>query len=213
MADVPNIDYARAGGMLGPTMRDVQPAAGGYGWLQELALGLGIAGSVSSVAGTWTHLKAQQNSLRMEALKAEFAATQANMRARAAERAAALVIRAGQQDFARRGLQAAIDAASYRAQAAASGVELTGSVAEGERSLRLAAEVDKRTIRTNAELRANAVREAGANERGGGILARASAANMRASANSISPAAGAIGASMSAAGGLIGQYLAYSGRR
>lgn len=183
-------------------------------WLADLGMGLGIASSLSSIVGTYYGLKAQQNAMKMEAANAEFAANQANIASRAAERDADLIIRAGQQEAAYRGAQEAMDVASTRAQAGASGLDVaTGSNAEHQRAIRLAAEVDKRTIRTNAERRAAAMRESGANMRAGSLLGRASAANIRATAGSISPAAGAIGAGLSQTGSLIGQYLAYYGRR
>jgi hypothetical protein len=198
MADVPNIDYAPAN----------------YDWLNEIGLGLSVAGGLNTIAGTYYGLKAQQGALRMEALNREFEANQANIRARAAERDAEVIIRAGQQEAGRRGLLAAIEAAALRAQTAASGIVVgSGSAGEAERALRLAAEVDKRTIRTNSEMRANATREAGANERANSLLGRASAANLRSSANSINPAMGAVGAGLGAGGSLINQYLQYRGRR
>lgn len=166
------------------------------------------------IAGTYYGLKAKQGELRMEALNAEFAANQANMAARAAERDAEVIIRAGQQAAAWRGAQEAQDVAAFRAGTAASGIEVgSGSAGEAERAMRLAAEVDKRTIKTNAQRQAAATREGAANARAGSLLTRATAANLRSSANSINPAAGAIGAGMSGAGSLIGQYLAYNGRR
>jgi hypothetical protein len=185
-----------------------------YDWLADLGMGLGIAGSLNTIVGTYYGLKAQQNTLKQEASNAEFAANQANIQSRAAEREADLIIRAGMQEAAYRGAQAAMDVATSRARAGASGIEVdTGSSAEYQRAIRLASEVDKRTIRTNAERRAAATREAGANLRASSLLGRASAANLRATAGSISPAAGAAGAGLSQSGSLIGQYLSYYGRR
>jgi hypothetical protein len=77
----------------------------------------------------------------------------------------------------------------------------------------VAAEVDKRRIRTGAEQRAQRIRNEAVNVRVGGILGRASAANMRSTARSISPAAGAIGSALGSAGPILGQYAAYQARR
>lgn len=185
-----------------------------YDALADFGLGLGIGGSLLGIAGTYYGLKAQQGAFKTEAMNAEFAANQANMRARAAEREAQEIIQAGQQAAAWRGAQNAQDVAGFRASTAASGVEVgTGSAGDIERALRINAEVDKRTIRTNTERRAAAVREQAANERTGALLGRASAGNLRASAASVNPAVGAVGATMSGAGNVIGQYLAYYGRR
>lgn len=193
---------------------DNTAAAPNYDWLNSVGLGLGAGGALTSIAGTYYGLKAQQGAFKAEAQNAEFAANQANIAARAAERDAATIIEAGQQQLAWRGAQEAMDVASLRVGTAAGGVEVgTGSAAELERSIRLAAEVDKRSIRTNAERRASATREAAANNRAGATLGRATAANLRASADSINPVAGAAGASLSAGGNLIGQYLAYNNRR
>jgi hypothetical protein len=185
-----------------------------YDWLNSLGLGLAGGGSALQIAGTYYGLKAKQSELRTEAMNAEFAANQANIAARAAERDAEVIIRAGDQAAAWRGAQEAQDVARLQVGTAASGIEVgSGSAGEVERAMRIAAEVDKRTIKTNAQRQAAATREAAANMRAGSLLGRASAANLRGSANSINPAAGAIGAGMSGAGSLIGQYMAYSGRR
>lgn len=199
--------------MFAPDLEQAAPTAN-YAWLNEIGLGLSAGGSLLTVVGTYEALKARQGQFKTEAMNAEFAANQANIAARAAERDAELIIRAGQQAAAWRGAQEVVDVAADRAATAAGGVEVgTGSSADRERAMRLAAEMDKRTIRTNAERRASATREAAANARVGSVLGRASAANMRASANSISPEAGAIGRGLSESGGLIGQWLAYNGRR
>jgi hypothetical protein len=200
VVDVPNIDYG------------AQPA--NYDWLAEIGITLGAAGAVNNIVGTYYGLKAQQGAYRLEAMNAEFAANQSSIAARAAERDAENIIRAGQQEAGRRGFMAAREAASFRAETAARGVDVgTGSAGEMERAIRIAAEVDKRTIRTNAQMRASATREAAANQRAGSLLGRATAANLRASASSINPALGAVGAGLNSTSSLIGNYLSYRGRR
>lgn len=196
------------------TVPDLPPQQASYDQYAQAGMALGIGGALTSIAGAYYGLKAQQNQLRMEALNAEFAALQADIGARAAERDAAVIIEAGQQAAAWRGAQAAAEVGSARADAAARGVDVnTGSAAESQRAIRLAAEVDRRTIRTNAQLRANATREGAANMRVQSLLGRASAANMRASASSISPASGAIAAGLGGASSLLNQYATYYGRR
>ena len=188
--------------------------AGNYDWLNAVGINLSIGGALTGIAGTYYGLKAQQGQLKAEAQNAEFAANQADIAARAAEREASDVIYAGQRAAAWRGAQEAADVASLRAGTAASGVEVgTGSAGELERSARIAAEVDKRAIRTNAERQAAAIREGGANMRGAAVMGRTSADNMRTSAKTINPIAGAAGQTLSSAGTLIGQRLVYSGRR
>ena len=191
-----------------------QLGASNYDWLSEVGISLSVGGALVGIAGTYYGLKAQQGQYRAEAQNAEFAANQANIAARAAERDAEDIIRAGQQAAAWRGAKEAMDAASIQAGTAASGVEVgSGSAGELERSVRIAAEVDKRAIRTNSERRASATREAAANARGGATLGRASAANMRSTANSINPTAGAAGSALGSGGNLISQYMGYYGRR
>lgn len=177
-----------------------------------MALGVGQMGT--QVIGAYYGLKAQQNSLRMEALNAQFAANQANLAARAAERDAELIMRAGKQAAAWRGAQAGVEVASFRAATAASGVEVgKGSAGEAERAMRLSAEVDRRTLLDNARMRAQATRESAASQRGASLLGQASAANLRASAGTINPLMGARSAVASGASSLIGQYMTYYGRR
>lgn len=200
----------------GPWAFDSAPTAApaSYDSLHAAGMVTAGAGVALDIANTYYGLKAQQGQLETEAMNAAFAANQANMQARAAERDAETIIRAGQQEAAWRGAQAGADVASFRADAAARGVVVgSGSAGDVERAIRVASEVDRRTIRTNAERRASATREAAANARVSSILGRASAANMRATANSINPAVGAVGRGLSGAGSLIGQHLAYTGRR
>lgn len=185
-----------------------------YDWLNSVGINLSIGGSLLNVAGTYYGLKAQQGALKAESQNAEFAANQANIAARGAEREASDIIYMGQQVAAWRGAQEAMDVASLRARTAAGGVQVgTGSAAQVERAARLAAELDKRAVRTNSERRAAASREAAANARAGATLGRATAANLRDSASSVNPVAGAAGTALSGAGNVIGQYMAYSGRR
>jgi len=188
--------------------------AGNYDWLQSVGINLSIGGALTNIAGTYYGLKAQQGQLKAEAQNAEFAANQADIASRAAEREAVDIIYAGQRAAAWRGAQEAVDVAGLRASTAASGVEVgTGSAGELERSARIAAEVDKMAIRTNSERQAASAREGGANMRANGVLGRATASNLRASAKTINPVGAATGQALGSAGSLIGQHLAYYGRR
>ncbi len=206
--DTPTTSPMAAQSVPGPTAPTTS-----YGWLQDIGVGLGLWGATNTIIGTSYALRAQQGSLRMEAQNAEFAANQANIAGRRAEEDADAIIRAGAHEAGIRGMQSALDVASFRANAAASGVEVgAGNAGEGERAIRLAAELDKRTLRTNAERRASATREQGANVRAGGVLGLASATNMRRTASSINPTLGAIGAGAGAAGSVLNQALAW-GRR
>lgn len=184
------------------------------GRLAYAGMALGAASTGTQIIGAFYGLKAQQNLSRMEAANAQFAASQANLAARAAERDAEIIMRAGKQAAAWRGAQAGVEVASFRAATAASGIEVgKGSAGEAERAMRLSAAVDRRTLLDNARMRAQATRESAANQRGASLLGQASAANLRASARTINPAVGATGAALSGGSSLIGQYMTYYGRR
>lgn len=207
-----------AGGLMAPTASAAPAAApavaGNFDWLQSIGMGLGLADFAMSTTSTYYGLKAQQGQFRAEAQNMEFAANQAAMRSRAAQREAQDIIVAGQQEAAWRGAQAAYDTASLEAATAASGAVVgKGSARDLERAIRINAEVDRRTILTNAQRRANAVREGGANESASSLLMRASAANARSSASSINPTLGAAATGLGKGADLIGQHLAYYGRR
>lgn len=185
-----------------------------YDSIADMALWLGITGGAMQVVGTYYATKSQQHQLKSEALNAEFAAEQSSIEARALERDAVAVMNSSQQEQGLRGLIEAQEVGAQRASVAASGVALgVGNVAEVEKAARVAAAVDKRRIRTAAEQQANRLRNAAASTRANGILGRASAQNMRATARSLSPEAGALGAAFGASGSILSQYVAYQGRR
>jgi hypothetical protein len=182
--------------------------------LADTALWLGITGGLWQAIGAHRSAQAQKDMLRGDALNAEFAASQSSVEARALERDAVNVLNASQSEIALRGLIEAQDVGGFRAGTAASGIDVgIGNAAETERALRVAAEVDKRRIRTRGEQEAQRLRNAAANTRASGVLARASAENMRRSARTINPTLGAIGAGLNAAGPLLGQYATYQARR
>jgi hypothetical protein len=187
---------------------------GGYGGLAGAGLALSIGGSVMGAIGTYYSLYGQRNQLKAQALNAEFQATQSAIAARAAALEASQILKAGRMAFAIRGLVEAQDIGATRANAAARGVVVgKGSAGEIEKSQRLAAEIDKRTLRTNSERAAAAARERGANLGAESMLARASAANLRASASTINPALGAAGSALGSSGSILAQWANYNGRR
>lgn len=187
---------------------------GNYNGLADLSLWLGITGGAMQTVGAYYSVKAQQNQLKSQALNAEFAATQSSIEARAIERDAVEVQNASQKEQAIRGLVEAQEVGAQRTSAAASGVAVgVGNQADIERAMRVAAAVDKRRIRTAAEQQANRLRNAAVTTRANGLLGRASAANMRATARTMNPEIGALGAATGSAGSILSQYVAYQSRR
>jgi len=200
------------------SMRDYQAAPlapqGGYGGMATAGLAMSGAGAVLGAIGSYQTLMGQRHQQRSEALNDEFRATQSAIQARAAEQEAQEILRAGKLQAAYRGLVEAQDIGATRANAAARGVVAgTGSAGDVERSQRLAAELDKRTLRTNAERAAATARERKANAAGESLLLRASAANRRATADSINPALGAVASGLGSGGSLLSQWNSYYGRR
>lgn len=185
-----------------------------YSGMAGAGLSLSAAGAVLGAIGTYQSLMGQRHQQRSEALNDEFRATQSAIQARAAEQEAQEILRAGKLQAAYRGLVEAQDIGATRANAAARGVVAgTGSAGDVERSQRLAAELDKRTLRTNAERAAAGARERKANAAGESLLLRASAAARRATANSINPAFGATASALGSGGSLLAQWNSYYGRR
>jgi len=191
------------------------PATGSlYDGMADAGLVLGAAGSVMGAIGTYQTLLGQRHALKSEALADEFRATQSAIQARAAEQEAQQILRAGKLEAAYRGLVEAQDIGATRAGAAARGVQVgTGSAREIEQSQRLAAALDKRTLRTNAERAAASARERKANAQADSILARASAANRRTTAGTVNPALGAAGSALGSSASLLAQWNSYYGRR
>lgn len=185
-----------------------------YNGMAGAGLALSAGGAALQAIGTYQSLMGQRHQQRSEALNDEFRATQSAIVARAAEGQAQQILRASKLESAFRGLVEAQDIGQTRADAAARGVVVgKGSAGDIERSQRLAAELDKRTLRTNGERAAANARKGKANAAAESLLSRASAANRRATASGINPALGAAGGALGSAGSLLAQYNSYYGRR
>jgi len=194
--------------------RPADPTGGSYNSMAGAGLALSAGGAALQAIGTYQSLMGQRHQQRSEALNDEFRATQSAIVARAAEGQAQQILRASKLESAFRGLVEAQDIGQTRADAAARGVVVgKGSAGDIERSQRLAAELDKRTLRTNGERAAANAREGKANAAAESLLSRASAANRRATASGINPALGAAGGALGSAGSLLAQYNSYYGRR
>ena len=185
-----------------------------YDGLANAGLWLSITGSLVGAVGSGYEAVGQQHQLKTAALDAEFAASQSALDARAAERDAQAIMEAGQQDVAMRGLQEAQDTGAASAAQAASGtVKGVGNAAEVQASIRLAAAIDKRTLKTNTQRRASAERMRAVNAKNRASMLGVSAQNMRDSAGSISPALAAGTSLLGSAGPVGASYASYYGRR
>lgn len=203
----PQLDYIGA-------YESATATGGSYDAMANAGLILSLSGAVNSAIGTYAALQAQKHQLKSEALNAEFRATQSGIAAAAAESEAQQIVNAGRMQYALRGLVEAQDIGATRVSAASRGVVVgDGSAGEVERSQRIAAELDKRALRTNTERAAQAARERRSNLGSESMLARVSAGNMRASAGTLNPAQGALVSTTASAGSLLSQYAAYNSRR
>lgn len=164
-----------------------------------------VTGTLLGALGNYYSTKSQQHELKSRALDAEFAASMANLNARAAEDDAQAEIEAGQDEKARLTAQYGQAKSDARASAAARGVG-GASVAEQLASIELAKEVDSLTITRNSVRAANRRRAEAVNYRNQGALGRVSANNLRGTAGSLSPYANAGAGLLSGAGQLASNW-------
>jgi hypothetical protein len=174
---------------------------------------LAIGGAITSAIGSYYALKSQQSQLRAQALSLEFQQFMASLDARAAEQEAQQILKAGQQQVAYAGMEAAQAKGSQAAQVGAAGIQAgTGSAAEVAASIELAKRLDAATYRQNAVQQAGAARVGATNARNQASLAGVSAGNLRRTARSISPESGAL-TSLIGGAGSAANYWAYNKRR
>lgn len=156
--------------------------------LAGIGLATSIAGAVSSTIGSYYDALSKKRGLQSQALNEEFAASIADINARAAESDANAILQAGRTSIGQMGLRYAQERASQRASAAGRGVALDeGSTAELGATLEYARESDAYTMSANAIRAANAQRARGVGLRNQAMLGRVSASNMRRMASSIRP--------------------------
>jgi len=187
-------DFANQGRGAGTGTSDPGAGAGGGSNFDvgQFAMGTSAitatAGAVISAISAFYGAKVLKERLKQEASAFEFQKTMATMNRQLGEERASAEMRAAQQAKEQLGLQAGQETSAIRARTAGRGISLgVGSAAEVEASRRVIAAIDKRTIDRNAVRAANAARRGAVSE---GMRARmlgASAANARASADSINP--------------------------
>jgi hypothetical protein len=148
---------------------------------------------MSAVAGFFS-AQTKQQTLKTQALQAEFAGTQADIQARDYEDQALAIISSGNAEISRRGMQAGQERGRQLVNSARRGVRISaGSSAEVRASMELVRQMEARTIRTNVSRKAQQARRAALNARLKAAAARGTAANLRGAAKAISPGLVALG--------------------
>lgn len=169
---------------------------------------LGIGGAAMSAIGAFYQAHAARYQTKAQALDLEFQGTIADINARAAEREAHEIQRAGQREAGRSSLRFGQLRGEVTARQGASGTTIgVGSNQQVLDSIDFAKELDSFIITTNA-LRAAQARRAGAvGLRNQGTLARVSAGNLRRSARSIRPGLAHVQSSLASAGPAIDREI------
>lgn len=178
--------YGPDGNQIGPPRA---PANAGYG---SFGVALQAGGAVAGAAGAYYSAQAAQYQAKSQAMALEHQQQMSFLTARRAEVDAQQALRAGQHERGQVGLRYAQAKADTAAKQSASGIQGgVGSSAEVLASIELAKQVDQITITKNSVRAASAHRTQRVNALSRGMLAGASAANVRASGDSISPGASA----------------------
>lgn len=155
-------------------------------------LGIGAVASVAGAAmGTGAAYYAAKNSkmaAKSQAMAADFQASMAARNARMAEMDAQIARDAGKAELRTLGWQYGQAAGQQRVQQAAAGVDMnSGNALEQRVSLRLAQRLDALTINRNTATAVSARLANATNYRNQAAMGRVTAANLRATAGSISP--------------------------
>ena len=186
------------------------PAAGGgasWGSLGAMSM---IAGGVMSAIGAYYQAENQKLQLKSQASAADFASRIAGINARNAEADAQFAIEAGRREAALYSLRAAQQRAATTVSLGARGIQAgVGSAAEVQASNEIAKRLDLQAIDTNTLRQSQAIRRQAVNERQQALLGGVSARNLRASARSIQPWAGAAGQLLGTAGQAASIYGTY----
>lgn len=188
-------------------------AGGGASWGTVGAMSI-FAGGVMSAIGAYYQAENQKLQLKSQASAADFASRIASINARNAEADAQFAIEAGRRESALYSLRAAQQRAATTVSLGARGIQAgVGSAAEVQASNELAKRLDLQAIDTNTLRQSQAIRRQALNERQQAMLGRVSAGNLRASARSILPWAGAAGQLLGTTGQAASIYGSYMTQR
>lgn len=165
--------------------------AGGTAFTQAMGqLGpvFAVAGAVNSAVGAYYGAKSQQLQLQSQALSYEFQSQISGINARMIEAQAQQIWRAGRMQEMQVGLKAGQRKAATRASLAARGIQAgVGSAAELIATTDLMKEIDLITINSNTVRAVEAERMRKVGVEASGLMQSLSAANLSASARTISP--------------------------
>lgn len=179
-----------------------------FGGLAGLGFFTSLTGLLLGAVGSFYSAKGQQGQLEAQASSADFAASMAQLNARAAENDAQAILEAGQREKLGLALRSGQERAAVQVEQAASGTQSgSGSNAEALASLRFMQQLDAMTMDSNMLRAANAARTQAVDLRNQSRLARVSAANLRGTARSIDPYLGSTASLLGGAGTLASQWL------
>ena len=162
------------------------------GALESFGTLASVFGTISSSIGSYYQAKSQQYTLEAQANNLEFAQAISELNAKVAETNAQAIIQSGQSEVGIVTRKYGARIGSSKAAMAANGIQLgDGSAAEVVDSLEFAKDVDALTIRANSIRSAAGARLQGAGFSSQAALQGMSAANLRTSADTISPTSSA----------------------
>lgn len=184
-----------------------QPATPGL--LQDSGSIMALGGLLLGAIGGFYRAQAQRDALKSQASAAEFQENIAAINARAAERDAQSILRAGADENQVLTLRQGQERGQLRAQQAGRGLTVgQGSAADVERGQRIQHLIERMTLRSNTVRRANAARSRAVDFRNQGLLAGVQSENLRGSARTVSPASNTIRSLLDGGSRLALQYNA-----
>jgi hypothetical protein len=149
---------------------------------------IGILGAVNSAIGGYYSAKSQQYQLKSQALSLEFQQSMSQINARQSEYQAQSILQAGERQIGQLTMRYGKAQGARRASTAAAGVSLgVGSTAEVEASQNIAKEIDSLTISANSVRASEEARMRKVGFENQALMQGVSAANLSASAGTISP--------------------------
>lgn len=158
--------------------------------LSNAGLLTAVFGGITSAVGGYYAAKSQQSQIQSQASSLQFQSGMDAINAHGAEMSAQSIQEAGKTQTEQYTMRAGQEAAASQVSTAARGVDLTsGSAVASRASQELVKQMDVLTINSNATRAAWGQRTQATNDRTASLLAGVSAANTRASANTISPVA------------------------
>ena len=165
--------------------------------LRTLGMMTQVYGGLMTAAGAYYQADATKGELESAAMSRDHESDTALIDARGAEREAQSILDAGQDEIARLTLAAGAAKSASRAAIAGRGIRLgVGSAAETQASFDYIKEAEKRALRINAVRAANVARGRRVALQNRALLGRVSAANLRRSARTISPAVAGFGSAI-----------------